>query len=351
MTLDESFDPRRNSLNAFRLGLAALVVVSHSWLLSGSGAQPELGGLALGSWAVIGFFGLSGFLITRSRLSSASATVYYRNRVLRILPAFIVCILVVAFVLAPASVLLGTGASYSATSALTYVLTNLPLSLQFVAQKGIENTLVGLPVTGYWNGPLWTLFWEACCYVIVGVLVSVLHHRWLPGVVGALFGISTVVVALTTAGVLHLDAGWTPVAPLFVAFFAGSLAYLLRHRLDVSWPTILACLLVMAAATVVGHAAAFIALPVLLLMIRLSNALPLQRVGRRYDLSYGIYIYGWPVQQLIALVTFGTGLHVGWFVLLSLSFTVPLAMASSALVERPALRLKAKSPAPRVAAL
>lgn len=340
MTLDETFDPRRNSLNAFRLVLASLVVVSHSWLLSGSGPQPKLGGIDLGTWAVLGFFSLSGFLITRSRLSGRPASSYYVNRALRILPAFFVCILVVAFVFAPVSVLLSADASYSFPSAVSYVVTNLPLSAQFVSQVGIESTLHGLPVTGVWNGPLWTLFWEACCYVIVGVLVSVVPSRWLRWVVVALFVVATALVVLTTAGVLSVGPSVAAVFPLFVAFFAGSLAYLFRSSIDLSWPVMAGCLLFLAAAVVVGYAGAFAALPLVLVMLRLGSVLPLYRVGSRYDISYGIYIYGWPVQQLLALVTIGTGMPVGWFVVLSLVFTVPLAFVSCALVERPALARK-----------
>lgn len=337
MTLDERFDPRRNSLNAFRLVLASLVVVSHSWLLGGYGAQPELGGVQLGTWAVIGFFGLSGFLITRSRLSGRPAASYYWNRALRILPAFFVCILVVAFVLAPGSVLLSTDTSYSFPSALTWVLTNLPLAPQFLAQKGIESTLLGLPVTGYWNGPLWTLFWEACCYVVIGVLVSVVRGRWLKLTVGVLFLAATILVVLTTAGVLQLAAQVEAIFPLFVAFFAGSLVYLFRRVVDVSWPVLVGCVLVITAAVIVGYAAAFAALPLVVLLLWLGSVLPLHRVGARYDISYGIYIYGWPVQQLIALVAFGTGMPVGWFIVLSLVLTLPLAFLSCAFVERPAL--------------
>lgn len=340
MTLDDTFDPKRNSLNAFRLVLASLVVVSHSWLLSGAGPQPTLGGIDLGTWAVIGFFGLSGFLITRSRMSGRSASSYYWNRALRILPAFLVCIVVVAFVFAPISVMLKAGASYSFPSALTYVFTNLPLSAQFLSQKGIESTLLGIPVVGVWNGPLWTLFWEACCYVIVGVIVSVVRSRWLRAVFVPLFVVATTLVVLTTAGLLELSAQVEAVFPLFVAFFAGSLAYLFRRSIDVSWPMLAACGLVIVAAVVVGYAAAFVAFPLVILMLRLGDLLPLHRVGARYDISYGIYIYGWAVQQMIVLVTVDTGMPVGWFVALSLLCTVPLAFLSCALVERPALARK-----------
>ncbi len=57
------------------------------------------------------------------------------------------------------------------------------------------------------------------------------------------------------------------------------------------------------------------------------------------DISYGLYIYAFPVQQVLA----GMGaisLGIGWFALLSLIATVPLALASWLLVEKPSLRLK-----------
>ena len=105
-TLASLFDPRSNSLNALRLVLAALVIVSHSWPLTGREPEPALGGANLGVWAVLGFFAISGFLITRSRLSGRPTHTFYRARALRILPAFLVCLVVVAFVFAPVSLLL-----------------------------------------------------------------------------------------------------------------------------------------------------------------------------------------------------------------------------------------------------
>jgi peptidoglycan/LPS O-acetylase OafA/YrhL len=103
-TVASSFDRSRNSLNAMRLLLAVLVVVSHSWAIGGFGAEPSLGGAHLGTWSVLGFFCISGYLITASRLGS-SPTRFYRARALRILPAFVVCLVVIAAVLAPLSTL------------------------------------------------------------------------------------------------------------------------------------------------------------------------------------------------------------------------------------------------------
>ena len=75
-------------------------------------------------------------------------------------------------------------------------------------------------------------------------------------------------------------------------------------------------------------------------LLYVGHILPSPEWVRVHDVSYGMYIYGWPVQQLLALVTFGTGMPVGWFIALSLVLTVPLAFLSCAFVERPALARK-----------
>lgn len=339
-TLEDVFDPRRNSLNAFRLLLAAIVIGSHSWLLSGAGAQPALGGIALGTWAVIGFFAVSGFLVTRSRLSGGSASAFYWNRGLRLLPGLLVCVLVIAFVLAPFSVLIDTESSYSLSSAISYVLTNAPLAPQAFSQKTIEHTLIGVPVTGYWNGPLWTLLWEGCCYVAVGVLASVFRGRHLTAAIIVAFIASTVLAAVIVLGIVDGGTRFGAAVLLIPAFFAGALAYMLRRRLDVSWGMTFVWFLVIAASAALGVAGAFAAFPLFLVMIRLSDALPLSFIDARHDVSYGLYIYGWPVQQLILLAAVPAGLPLPVFVIVSLLATVPFAVFSWVAIERPALGLK-----------
>lgn len=78
--------------------------------------------------------------------------------------------------------------------------------------------------------------------------------------------------------------------------------------------------------------------PVALSTLLAGAVLPI-RWGARNDLSYGIYIYGFPMQQiatLIGIASLGYGAHV----LVSLVLTVPCAYLSWVAVERPALRLK-----------
>jgi peptidoglycan/LPS O-acetylase OafA/YrhL len=69
VTLQGRLDTRDKALNFVRLILAGLVVVSHTWPSGGFGPDPHFGDLNLGSWAVAGFFAISGYLVTGSRMS------------------------------------------------------------------------------------------------------------------------------------------------------------------------------------------------------------------------------------------------------------------------------------------
>ena len=154
-TIDAGFDPRRNSLNCLRLVLAVAVIVSHTWPLGGYGPDPVIAGETLGTWAVAGFFAISGYLIANSRLHLPFGTFVVR-RVLRIYPGYLVCLEVVAAGFAPLSAALGSG-SINWGSAGSYLVDNL---LRKVHQDGISDTLANAPYGPAWNGSLWTLIYE-----------------------------------------------------------------------------------------------------------------------------------------------------------------------------------------------
>lgn len=66
---------------------------------------------------------------------------------------------------------------------------------------------------------------------------------------------------------------------------------------------------------------------------------PIRNIERRADLSYGIYIYGWPIQLLVAQFG-GARYGIAVYLLLTVLFLVPVAAASWFLVEKPAMGLR-----------
>ncbi len=125
-----------------------------------------------------GFFALSGFLITRSgeRLSSGR---FLWHRLLRIMPAYWVCLLVIAVIFAPIV--------WHASHGLTEYPTSTPNPIGFVLndfllsnnQQQIGDTLASNPYPTLWNGPIYTLPYEFACYLIILALAAmrVLNRR------------------------------------------------------------------------------------------------------------------------------------------------------------------------------
>jgi peptidoglycan/LPS O-acetylase OafA/YrhL len=360
-TLAARFDPRNNSVNALRLGLAGLVLFSHTIKLQ-SGEDP-LGALTggevdLGTLAVDGFFALSGFLIVGSYLGSPSVWRYLWRRCLRILPAFWTCLLVTAFVLLPLAQLIrfGTLAGFPLAgdqSATSYVYSN---ALLLIRQFEVRGLLDGEVV----NGSLHTLFYEFLCYLGVAVLgvIGVLRRRRflvlvLAGVVWAVAASEVV----TNSGLTGDHVGRQLILRFGLMFLAGAVAQLWAHRLPLGRAgggTAAALLaLGLAGSALVGQdprstlVYLLVAPPAIAYLVLLIGASPrAARIGSRRDLSYGLYVYAWPVQVLLLLVG-AASWPMPVYLAASLALALGLAWLSWTFVEAPALRLKSWTPARR----
>lgn len=331
------FDPRRNSLNALRLLLATLVIVSHSWPLGGYGADPGSGDQDLGDWAVAGFFAISGYLITMSRLHSPTLVDYFWRRFLRIYPAFVACIIIVAFVFAPLSVFIGGTGTYSATSGLAYVLQNLGL---FIVQLEIPGTIQSSPYAGTWNGPLWTLFYEFLCYIGVGVLVSLVPRKHLTTALVLALLLCTLVTCAYHLADIDVHDKIQRLSRLGAFFCAGAIVYQKRTSIPLNGTWSAAAVALVLLTVLTGTFQAFAGLPVAYLMMALAVVLPIQRIGATNDISYGMYIYAFPVQQTLYL-TFPNQQQPVWlFIALSVAITLPLAWCSWLVIEKPVSRFK-----------
>lgn len=335
------FPYRTNSLNLFRLILAFLVLVAHAFFTAGYDWSPGFNGENLGGWAVIGFFVISGFLITRSRLGTDAGT-FLVHRIARIMPAFLVCLVLTALVLAPIAQLAthGTLAGYLTTgpTPLEYIWGNLFLHID---QYAIGQSLSDVPYPNTWNGSLWTLYFEFVCYLIVWVFGALAVFRRSVLLVAALWA-GSVVIRLITAGgpVGGLDGDFDLLARLLPYFLAGSLIYLVVQRWGfipliglVSIPV--AALLMVFVPTAGGPLAA----PFLCYaLLYLSTIVPQPQWIARNDISYGFYIYAWPMQQLV-LIFGGAQFGIVVYILITTVFTALLAAASWFFVERPLMRL------------
>lgn len=340
VTLRESYDPRRNNFDLIRLVLAALVAVSHGIVMH-TGGQPYWGQSTLGDFAVDGFFVLSGFLVISSYLRLKSFFRYSWHRLLRIMPGFWVCLLVVAFLAAPLAALLeGLPLSTPFTTSPTvfhFLAVNAGL---LINEYGIAGLLADNPTPYIFIGSLWTLVLEAMCYIALAALglIGLLRHRWL------VLGLAACLWAVMSAQALGVPVPLGDnILRMLTMFFLGASAYLFAEWVPTHWLVLVGAIaLFLASAAALENyritgAAAFV-----YLLLWLAARLPF-KMRLRVDLSYGVFIYHWPLQQLLVL-TAAFALPTWAFVVLSLALVVPVALASWTLVERPALAQKNWTP-------
>jgi peptidoglycan/LPS O-acetylase OafA/YrhL len=339
-SLQDRFDPRRNGFDALRLLFAVLVAVDHG-ISAHHGGQPDIGQSGIGDFGLDGFFILSGFLVASSWFRLESFRRFAWHRFLRIMPGFWVCLLVVAFVAAPvAAALQGMSplqAFTGAPSAFSYALQNAGL---LIVQYDIAGILADLPKQDSFNGALWTLAFEAFCYAIVGALGAVGLLRRRPGLVPAAAAVLLALTAMQEAGLpVLLDER---VIRLVLMFLLGAAAYLYADRVPLRGDL------------AAGAAGLFLVSLALFDDYRVLGAVPFTYLclwagthfawRMRTDLSYGLYVYHWPLQQILVLTALGAA-PAAVYVPVSIALALLPAAASWYLVERPALRRK-DSPLP-----
>ena len=336
----KALDPRNNSMNMIRLGLAALVLFAHSFYLAGAGEGPHFRGENLGGWAVAGFFALSGYLITGSRFTNGLGE-YLVHRVARIYPAFLACLAVTVLVFAPLGFLHqnGTLTGYwtTETTPLRFVFSNLFLEMK---NYDVAFTPASVPFAGSWNGSLWSLYYEFLCYLIIAAIGGVAWVRRSPVPLALAFGASVAVYAnLPSIMPLLQDTDFSLLAKLLPFFLGGALVQSVSKWIGLHWAagigSLAAAALCVFAVPVWGGqlAGPFIAYG----LLWVSSVLPSPKLIRIHDVSYGFYIYAWPVQQLLALY----GVHnrgMAIYILASAGGTLILATLSWLLVERPVMR-------------
>ncbi len=336
----KALDPRNNSMNMIRLGLAALVLFAHSFYLAGAGEGPHVRGENLGGWAVAGFFALSGFLITGSRFTNGLGE-YLVHRVARIYPAFLVCLVVTVAAFAPLGYVHqnGTLAGYwtTETTPLRFVFSNLFLEMK---NYDVAFTPAVVPFAGSWNGSLWSLYYEFLCYLVIAAIGGIAWVRRSPLPLALAFAVSVIVYAnMPAITPLLADTNFALLAKLLPFFLGGAVIQAVSKWIGLHWAAGIgsifgAVFCVVLVPTWGGQLAA----PLIAYgLLWVSSVLPSPRLIRVHDVSYGFYIYAWPVQQLLALY----GVHnrgMAVYILSSGAGTLVLALASWLLVERPVMR-------------
>lgn len=339
MRLSDLSQNRDNNLNLVRVCAAVGVLVSHAYpiALGPDAIQPlqSLLGVTLGTVSVYIFFVISGFLITQSFDRSRYLSNWLSARIMRIFPGLLVAVALTALVLGPLLTTHGLSAYLTDPDVPVYVLRNLTLvSLQYDLPGVFQDN----PYGGAINGSLWTLVHEVACYIgvlIVGLL-GLTKTRW---------GLSAALL-LYAGGYLVLGYFADDIAiprkimqlrDLSLPFAIGMAFYAWRGQIRVNWliGLVLLPLVYVAQGTFLQKEVFLLVLAYWILLVSFLPGGVVRRYNEIGDYSYGVYIYAFPMQQLIAYLFDQTGPVQN--MLLSLPLTALLAVISWHYVEKPSL--------------
>ena len=340
-SIAEAWASGRNNFNLIRLIAAWLVIYGHAWAITGSPGQDIVTWLTqykfAGAVAVDAFFVISGFLIAAS-LQRNNVHSYLRARALRILPALVTCVVLCVCVLGP---LLSTASDYwRSPDTWRYLLVNASL---WSTTHHLPGVFEQLPYTAV-NGSLWTLPGEARLYLalLIASLCGVLTpRRYTPLWALAIAGAYAFAVWRQPLPQMWLNYMWCT-----ACFITGTLFWVHRHgiRLHMGPLAGLLILALLARGSTWFHLPYFALITYGTLWLGLVPKLPQLR---HTDLSYGLYLYGWPMAQLVQTFAPGGPLH-------NMVWATPLALLCAAaswfLIERPALRWKRRAAASTISA-
>ena len=318
---------RNNNFLLMRLLAAIAVAVSHSSYFFFPNVLPHYFH-KLSDISVYVFFLISGFLITKSARSRPVGQ-FLINRIKRVYPALILNLIAISFIFAPI-VSRSIHKHLQLSDQFLYFIKAITLIPSW--QISIGDSLSLSSVSSGWNNPLWTIGIEVMCYLSIIVIVRC-FSKLIP---------SLTTVLLCCALLMNLSAlsngslASTYFHYLFI-FLLGGFASLISNLHQI-YPLVILILAVVFCTQNYG----LLWYPVLLFVVLIIAGADIPiKINDKNDYSYGIYLWHWPVLQLITNLEIGNNRLVQYF--LVICFTVLIAMGSWHYLEKPFLQHESKS--------
>lgn len=345
-----------NNFNLLRFGAAIAVLISHSFVLTTGNLDKEPLHKWLnttpGSIAVDVFFVTSGFLVTRSLLERRNLYEFLRARLLRIYPALFVMVALTVLVLGVSLTTLPVAEFLRSPWTMRFVEKNATLFTSFA--PSLPGVFKNNPYKDAVNSSLWSMPFELHMYLILGgIWLSSLafgrnHQRIFGAAAVGLMLISGFEYATHVLGIGNQPP--SNLEHLMFMFFTGATYYLFREyvALTLTGFWMIAVIVLVSTLNKTGFALTYaFSVAYLVLFLAYVPGGLIHRYNRFGDYSYGIYIYAFPVQQVLVCAI--PGISTAAMIAFALPITLILAVLSWHLIEKRALGLKGRLPGYRSA--
>ncbi|PHM26530.1 acyltransferase family protein [Xenorhabdus ehlersii] len=325
---------RNNCFDVIRLLAALMVLFSHHFALSGM-PEPTIANMeSLGGISVIVFFSISGYLICMSGMRSEGFSGFMAKRCRRIFPALIPCSIFV-FVIIGCIINYGNITEYLSSPIFVNILKTV--TLQNVDTSYLASNFIFKPSM---MGSLWSLPVEFACYLILGCAISITRSTSVYPLIFAIFLVAALYVLKTGYNDFFFNVPVDMLITRGMCFFLGaSLAISVdawnKKEIKIFTLIILSAYMMTTTPLIDHKIVGYIFFSLLAIFIGVSFEDKV--ISGKFDYSYGIYIYAFPVQQ-VSINMMGLGFYGS--MILSFIMTIILAALSWHLVESPFLRKK-----------
>ncbi len=327
-----------NNLDLIRIFLACLVIVGHSPILNG-GSDFWIDPIGeffsftySGALAVKIFFFVSGLLVTSSWLNNRSTLYFVVSRFFRLMPALLFVLLITVFVFGPIVTTLPWKEYFSNLDNFRYIWKNLIFSTDY----SLPGLFAENPYKNAVNGSLWSLNTEVACYIVLlgtCLLLGNKNKYYLN------IPIAIIIIDSFLPSRIFLNfLGDNPELNLLPASFAlGALYAVNADKLVMNFKIVLGFFLLYYAFSNAAFAQLIFVFASCNLALYLASTKFVIKLKPKKDISYGIYLWGFLVQQTI--VHYTGNIYVGLHCLLAIVMSILLALLTNILVEKPFINL------------
>lgn len=296
--LSESVGQKSENLHLMRFVAALMVILSHAFIIS-TGTQKgewfiELTNvqLSMGNFAVAIFFLCGGYLISMSMEKSKTAVKYFEARIIRLIPPlfFVVFLLIMAgglFTTLPAA------QYYTSAGTWKYLLNSV-----FLLVHNLPGVFENNPYLPTVNGALWTLPVEFLCYVLcfIAYKLGFMNKKR--------FLISVPLVIVGTIAMIWLSTRIPAVGEVIrpvLLFYIGMGYWIYREQitLKLNYFGIAVIAFFLLFALNLGNIAMLFCFPYIMMTLWFGFGQCSSKIGKLGNYSYGIYLWGFPVQQAV----------------------------------------------------
>lgn len=335
---------RNNSFDTLRLVSALMVLVGHAFVLTRQNVV-EIAGIPVHTMGLLNLFVISGYLTTYSWQRDPRFFHYFVKRSLRIFPGLLAALLFIALVIGPLFTAYPLKSYFTNPYTALFVVRNTALWFD----DWLPGVFSDYPLEGGSNGVLWTLPIEFGLYFTVPMFVLLCRRSRMGAAV--LMGAAIVLIWLAMITPLKLDhkiyrVDFDAALEVIPFFIFGSALALATTRASIQQhaaSSAFVCGVIILLIGLVPHNWNYVlilpALSLLIVTLGESRLLHFQWLRRAGDLSYGVYLFHWPVLSALVVLV-GIGVHAFILTGIAAILVAPYAWASWRFVERPALSKK-----------